>query len=137
TSCPPARGGGTGSTTFFPISRRGRSVGYDVPAFLTFLKELLVPQLRKGHIVVMDNLRPHHSLMVQQLIEQAVARVLNLPPYSHDFNPIELCWSKIKALLRKYRARTRRALDRAVGQAMDLVTPSDTRGWFAHCGYAV
>ncbi len=72
---------------------------------------------------------------MRRLIEAAGASVLYLPPYSPDLNPIELCWSKLKALPKEVGARTREALDTAIRRAMDLIGRSDAAGWFTHCGY--
>jgi transposase len=74
---------------------------------------------------------------VRELIRAAGASVLYLPPYSPDMNPIELCWSKLKRLLREFGARTRDALDAAIRRAMDLIDRRDAAGWFRHCGYQV
>ncbi len=72
---------------------------------------------------------------MRPLIEAVGASVLFLPPYSPDLNPIELCWSKLKALLKEFGARTHQALDAAIRRAMDLIGRSDAAGWFTHCGY--
>jgi transposase len=101
--------------------------------FLAFVKQFLVPKLRKGNLVIMDNLSAHKVDGVDELIESAGARVWYLPPYSPDFNPIEHCWSKIKSILRAVKARSRIALDRAIANAMKLITLKDIRGWFGHC----
>ena len=103
--------------------------------FLAFVNQLLVPTLRPGDIVVMDNLSAHKVAGVREAIEAVGAFVLYLPPYSFDFNPIELAWSKVKALLRAFEARTREELERAVASAMNLITPNEAVGWFRHCGY--
>ena len=101
------------------------------------IAEWLVPSLRPGDIVVMDNLSSHTVSGVGAAIEEAGAMVLFLPPYSPDFNPIELMWSKIKAILRKLKARSKDLLDDAISYALDSVTPSDIAGWFKHDGYAL
>ena len=103
--------------------------------FLAFVEQLLVPILREGDVVVMDNLSAHKVAGVRKLIEGAGAELIYLPPYSPDLNPIEQCWSKIKHLLRKACAHTRDALDEALGEAMKRVTCSDAFGWFSECGY--
>jgi transposase len=103
--------------------------------FLAFVNQLLVPTLQSGDIVVMDNLSAHKVAGVREAIEAVGAFVLYLPPYSFDFNPIELAWSKVKALLRSAEARSREALERAVAAAMNLITPHEAIGWFRHCGY--
>ena len=107
----------------------------DGRVFLTFLKDVLVPQLWPGAVVVMDNLGAHKVRGVRELIEAAGARLLYLPPYSADFNPIEMAWSKLKSLLRKAQARTSEALDRAIGEGLHAVSGSDAHGFFTHCGY--
>lgn len=103
--------------------------------FLRFAREHLAPALRSGDVVVMDNLGAHHARDVRQAIEATGARVVFLPPYSPDLNPIELCWAKLKALVRTWKARTHRELALVVQRAADAVTPTDLAGWFRHCGY--
>lgn len=103
--------------------------------FLVFVRQLLVPALRPGDIVVMDNLSAHKVAGVREAIEAVGAFVLYLPPYSFDFNPIELAWSKVKAFLRSAEARSREALERAVAAAMNLITRDEAVAWFRHCGY--
>jgi transposase len=97
---------------------------------------VLAPTLRSGDVVVMDNLSSHKRPQVRRLIEAAGATVLYLPPYSPDFNPIEMIWSKVKRLLRSFAARTIDALHDAFGRAFADVTPTDILGCFRHCGYA-
>lgn len=104
--------------------------------FLAFVRQFLVPELRPGDVVVLDNLSAHKVVGVREAIQQAGAQVVYLPPYSPDFNPIEPCWSKVKTYLRARAARTREELEDAIAEAMDLVTSSDADGWFEHCGYA-
>lgn len=108
----------------------------DTDVFLTRLEQALLPALKPGETVVMDNLPPHKNPRVRQLIESAGCRLLYLPPYSPDFNPIENLWSKVKSLLRSAAARTHEALQQAVANALHAVTPRDCRGFFRHCGYA-
>ena len=103
--------------------------------FLRFVRDHLVPSLRAGDVVVMDNLGAHHAAGVRELIGAAGARVLYMPAYSPDLNPIELCWSKVKAVLKSIGARTVARLAEAVDVATARVTPSDAEGWFRHCGY--
>jgi transposase len=100
-----------------------------------YLEHLLVPRLRPGHIVVMDNLSVHKGARVRQLIEEKGCQVLFLPAYSPDLSPIEETFSKIKAFLRRAGARTREALEEAICQALLTVTAQDAQGWFRHCGY--
>lgn len=108
----------------------------DTEAFRAYVREVLVPKLQPGDIVVMDNLSPHKSDVTLQLIEQAGAQVLFLPAYSPDFNPIEMMWSKIKNFLRSAEARTVPDLIVAIGQALARITPKDALSWFACCGYS-
>jgi len=105
--------------------------------FLAFLKHFLVPKLKQGDIVVMDNLAAHKVDGVHQLITSAGARVLYLPPYSPDYNPIELAFSKVKGFLRLKAAWTKESLDQALTQAFACVTTSETAGLIRHCGYAL
>ena len=85
----------------------------------------------------MDNLQVHKSLRVRELIEQAGASIMLLPPYSPDFSPIEQAFSKVKNILRKVQARTHEVLVEAIGRALDAVSRRDALGWFEHCGYYV
>jgi transposase len=103
--------------------------------FLVYITQVLVPTLKRGNIVVMDNLRAHKVPGVKEAIESVGATLLYLPPYSFDFNPIELAWSKLKEHLRSTEARTREDLDDAIAEAMELITRKDARGWYRHCGY--
>jgi len=107
----------------------------DADVFLTFLDEVLVPQLRAGQIVVMDNLRAHKVAQVREKIEATGAHLLYLPPYSPDFNPIEKCWAKIKQALRSLKARTSEALDSAMTEALTTISSANALGWLHHCGY--
>lgn len=103
--------------------------------FLTYLKDILIPTLRPGDIVVMDNLRTHHIQAVAELLHDAGAQVLYLPPYSPDLNPIEKLWSKVKAVLRKLRVRTADALAAAIPFALGLISRQNCVGWFRCAGY--
>ncbi len=104
-------------------------------AFEAYVEHVLVPSLVKGQIVVMDNLRVHKSARVRHLIEEQGCHLLFLPAYSPDFSPIEEAFSKVKAYLRRMKARTREALQEAIAQALLTVTSQDAHGWFGHCGY--
>ncbi|MEQ9124206.1 MAG: transposase, partial [Alphaproteobacteria bacterium] len=104
-------------------------------AFLAYVEQALVPTLRPGDIVVMDNLPAHNSPTVRAAIERAGAELRLLPPYSPDFNPIELAFSKIKTLLRSAAARTLPDLWDAIRDAINAVTPSDCRSYFTAAGY--
>lgn len=108
----------------------------DTAVMLAFVEHALVPALRPGQTVILDNLRVHRAARVRRLIEAAGCRLLFLPPYSPDFNPIEPTWSKLKTLLRGVGARTTEALHAALTTLVDAITPSDARGYFRHCGYA-
>jgi transposase len=109
----------------------------DGPAFETYVEHILGPDLRPDDIVVMDNLSPHKHAVIRTLIEARGATVEFLPPYSPDLNPIEKCWSKAKAFLRKVKARTFDELLTALAHALRSISPQDAAAWFAHCGYAV
>jgi transposase len=104
--------------------------------FQAYVQSVLLPTLRPGDRVVLDNLAPHKDSGVIGLIEQAGAVVCFLPPYSPDFNPIEKMWSKMKAWLRTEKARTQETLGEAIGRALARVTAADARNWFASCGYS-
>lgn len=104
-------------------------------AFETYVEKVLLPELRKGDVVVMDNLPGHKGQRVRQLIEKAGAELLYLPPYSPDFNPIENAFAKLKALLRKAAERTVEGLWTAIGKLIDLVTPQECQNIFAAAGY--
>jgi transposase len=109
----------------------------DADVFRAYVREVLCPTLRAGDLVVADNLSAHKAAGVQEAIAATGARLLYLPPYSPDLNPIEHCWSKLKTFLRAAKARTREALDAALTRALATVTESDARAWFAHCGYVL
>ena len=106
-------------------------------AFEAYVRSQLLPTLRRGDIVVLDNLSAHTGETIRQLIEARGARVQFLPPYSSDFNPIELCWSKIKTALRAAKARTFDVLMEALAKALCSISLTDIQNWFAHCGYAL
>ena len=107
----------------------------DAEAFRTYAERVLVPELQPGDIVVMDNLSSHKDAQAREMIQGAGAMIWDLPPYSPDFNPIEEMWSKVKAFLRKTKARTEKALLQAITDALRSITPDDCAGWFKHCGY--
>jgi transposase len=109
----------------------------DGAAFAVWAENVLAPTLTREDIVVMDNLSVHQNLSAHAAIEAAGAKVWNLPPYSPDYNPIVKMWSKIKAHLRKAKARTPDALCQAVGEAMAAVSSQDIVNWFASCGYSL
>ena len=105
-------------------------------AYREYIRQILVPKLRTGDIVIFDNLRAHHDSKALDLIHAAGAMTLPLPAYSPDLNPIEKMWSKVKAYLRKAKARTLDALIEAIGKALKTITHQDAIGWFESCGYA-
>jgi transposase len=110
-------------------------VGGDV--FKAYVEQVLVPTLRKGQIIVMDNVRFHKVEGIEEAIEAAGCKVAFLPAYSPEFNPIEECWSKVKNLLRKARPRSFEAINNALADIIDCIRHCDAAGWFAHAGYEV
>ena len=119
---------GTQAYEFFQGSLNGKN-------FLSYVKNTLIPTLKKGDIVVMDNLSCHKVKGVKEAIEEAGASVLYLPPYSPDFNPIEMMWSKIKALLRNWKTDTLELLHSVIPDAFSSISVSDISGWFTASGY--
>lgn len=109
----------------------------DTLCFDAYVERVLAPRLRRGDVVVLDNLGAHRASRIEEVAESRGAQVLWLAPYSPDFSPIEQCWSKIKAYLRGAKARTVDALDKGLAQAIGLVTRADIRGWFKNCGYSL
>jgi len=107
----------------------------DAAVFRAYIKHVLVPVLRPGQIVVLDNLSSHKGDEVRRMIDAAGCELWLLPPYSPDFNPIEKMWSKVKEYLRSAKARCTEELDRAVAEGLAKVTPQDAMGWFVSCGY--
>src|SRR5262245_44789062 len=104
-------------------------------AFLAYVEQVLVPELRPGDTVIMDNLGSHKGPTVRTAIEAAGARLLYLPPYSPDFNPIENAFAKLKALLRKAAQRSIQGLWSAIGAALGAFTPQECANYFAAAGY--
>ena len=105
--------------------------------FEAFVEQVLVPQLRDGDLVVMDNLSSHKTDRTRKLIEAAGTQLLFLPPYSPDLNPIEMIFAKIKQLLRSLAYRTRETLWQAMQSVLDQITAADARNCFRHCGYTL
>jgi transposase len=105
--------------------------------FLAFVEQVLAPALRErpGTVVVLDNLAAHKAEVVRAALDAAGLGYRYLPPYSPDFNPIEQAWSKLKARLRAEAARSREALETALGPALATISPQDAQGWFRLCGY--
>jgi transposase len=108
---------------------------FDGEAFAAFIEQMVVPRLRPGDTVLMDNVPTHQTARVASAIESAGAQLLRLPAYSPDLAPIESYWSKLKGHLRTAKARSLDLLDQALAAGMKLVTAEDIRGWFANCGY--
>ncbi|MCM1316367.1 MAG: IS630 family transposase [Alistipes senegalensis] len=119
---------GTLAYTFFQGALTGK-------IFLDYIRNILVPTLNKGDIVIMDNLSCHKVKGVAEAIENAGATVLYLPPYSPDLNPIEMMWSKIKSLLRTWKARSSEVLNQFIEKALSAVTTENIDHWFSACGY--
>ena len=109
--------------------------GTTAAVFATYLERLLVPSLRPGQVVVVDNVGAHKPERMRQLVEAAGCQLVFLPAYSPDLSPVEEAFSKIKTRVRAAGARTRAALDTAIAAALQAVTPADAAGWFSHAGY--
>ena len=130
-------------STIGAIDWKGIRTGLSVPGAIEgetmvfFVEELLAPTLKRGDVVFMDNCPIHKLDEIEDLIDARGAGVVFLPPYSPDLNPIEHCWSKVKARLRALKPRTSEDLLAALVDAFALVTGLDIRGWFRHCGYQV
>ena len=141
--CAVPRNRGKNTTVLASMSLEGMGPSLAVEGattarvFETYVERVLAPTLRKGQMVVMDNLSAHKGERVRELIEGRGCELLYLPSYSPDLTPIEEAFSKIKGLLRKAEARSREALLEAIGTAISAVTDQDARGYFEHCGYRV
>lgn len=109
----------------------------DNPSFLAYVEQVLVPTLRRGDVVVLDNLTMHHQPEVQVAIERVGASLRFLPPYSPDLNPIELAFAKLKAFFRAARPRTFDQVVELVAIAMELFSPTECLNFIRHCGYRV
>lgn len=107
----------------------------DARTVVTFVRELVVPLLRPGQVLVLDNVATHKGDTLRRLVEGAGCRLRFLPAYSPDLSPIEEAFAQLKALLRRAKARTLAALETAIGDILDVVTPGQARHYFAHCGY--
>lgn len=106
-----------------------------IEVLCTYLDRVLCAALRPGQIVVLDNLAAHKNEAVRERIEAAGCRLLFLPAYSPDFNPIEHAFAKLKSFLRKARARTQEALESAIAAGLATISPRDAHGWFNHCQF--
>jgi len=109
----------------------------DGESFLAYVEQVLLPTLEEGDVVVMDNLSTHKTASVEAAFGKRGVRVLYLPPYSPDLNPIENLWSQVKNALRKCAARTLEGLMYAMAEALDAVTEDDCRGYFRNAGHDV
>jgi transposase len=109
----------------------------DTVVFNEYCEQVLRPTLKVGEVIVLDNLGAHRASRIEEIAAQCGATVLWLPPYSPDFSPIELMWSKVKAYLKKVKARTQSELEKAIAAALSTITVSDCLNWFRHCGYQV
>ncbi len=109
----------------------------DGDVFEVYAERILAPSLKPGEILVMDNLSTHKNKRAREAIEATGACIWDLPPYSPDLNPIEKMWSKVKAHLRKRKARSEDELINAIGEALANITNDDIAGWFASCGYSL
>ncbi|CAN5681813.1 hypothetical protein BH24ACT21_BH24ACT21_06620 [soil metagenome] len=138
-SVPRNRGKNTTLLSSMSAGGMGPSLAVDGPTdrkvFEAYVERVLLPTLRAGQVVVMDNLSAHKGERIRELIEERGCELLYLPAYSPDLNPIEEAFSKIKGLLRKAEARTRDALVEAMGSSLSAVSAKDARGFFEHCGY--
>jgi transposase len=109
----------------------------DNPTFLAYVEQVLVPTLRPGDVVVLDNLAMHKQPEVQAAIERVGARLRFLPPYSPDFNPIEQAFAKLKAFLRAARPRSFDQVVELVAIALELFSPAECQNFVQHCGYRI
>jgi transposase len=140
--CSVPRNRGPNTTLLSSMSLEGMGPSLAVEGstnhevFEIYVERVLAPTLSRGQVVIMDNLSAHKGERVRELIEQQGCKLLYLPSYSPDFNPIEEAFSKIKAFIRKAEARSHEALIEAMGAAISAVTARDARGFFEHCGYA-
>jgi transposase len=137
---PRGRGKNTTLLSSMTIEGMGPSLSVEgstttARVFETYIEKVLLPSLREGQIVVMDNLSAHKPKRIRELIEQQDCELLYLPAYSPDYNPIEEAFAKIKNLLRKAAARSKEALVEAIAAALSAVTAQDVRGFFEHAGY--
>jgi transposase len=103
--------------------------------FTQYVRQFLVPELKHGDLVILDNLSSHKSAEIAALVRAAGARLLFLPPYSPDLNPIEMAFAKLKTLLRKAAERTRENLWQRIGSLIDLFQPNECKNYIRHAGY--
>ena len=138
-SVPRNRGKSTTLLASMTIGGMGPSLAVEgattAVVFEAYVEKVLVPKLRAGQIVVMDNLGAHRPKRIRELIERQGCELLYLPAYSPDYNPIEEAFAKLKHLLRKATARNKEALIEAMGAALSAISAQDARGFFEHAGY--
>lgn len=136
-----ARNRGTATTLIASLTPTGMGPAMTIEGatsgavFIEYVRTWLAPSLEPGQIVILDNVGAHLPSRVRELIEARGAEVLFLPAYSPDFSPIELAFSKLKAILRRIGATTPEALEDAIAEALAAITPQDIHGYFTHCGY--
>lgn len=111
--------------------------GTTAERFRDYLGNLLLPTLDKHAVIIMDNMRSHHAKIIRQFLDEKEINYIYLPPYSPDLNPIEKLWSKLKAILRKLKARSLDELPAAVKMAFHTICRRDCDGWFKSCGICV
>jgi transposase len=138
-SVPRNRGANTTVLSSMSVEGMGPSLTVEGSTtsvvFEAYVEQVLAPTLRRGQVVVMDNLSAHKGEKIKGMIEGRGCQLLYLPSYSPDLNPIEEAFSKIKRLVRKAEARTREALVEVIGSALSAVSSEDARSFFEHCGY--
>lgn len=109
----------------------------DAAVFQVFITKVLCPKLKKTDLVIMDNLPAHKGPEIRKAIERRGAKLLYLPPYSPDMNPIEKMWSKVKAYLRKVKGRSEEEITKALAEILRAITKKDALGWYTSCGYVL
>jgi transposase len=138
-SVPRKRGKNMSLLSSMMLSGMGPSLAVEgattARVFESYVEQVLAPSLRKGQIVVMDNLGAHRPHRIRELIEERGCELVYLPSYSPDYNPIEEAFAKIKNILRMAAARSKEALVEAIGAALSAVTAADVRSFFEHAGY--
>lgn len=136
-----ARNRGTATTLIASLTTAGLGPAMTIEGatsgavFVEYVRRLLAPSLEPGQIVILDNVGAHLPPRVRELIEARGAELLYLPAYSPDLSPIELAFSKLKAILRRIGAATQAALEAAIAEALAAITVEDIHGYFTHCGY--
>lgn len=108
---------------------------FDGEGFLAFIENFLLPELKAGQILIMDNVSFHKMNSIIELIERAGVRVVFLPPYSPELNPIENMWSKLKSYIKKQKVKTFEQFEKCVKSGFNKITEYDCESWFEHCGY--